>query len=374
MTLIVKQVTTKKDMKQFIFLPEKIHANHPGWVPPFYSDDARSFDPNHNLSHQYCDVIFALAWEEDKPVGRIAGIINRRYNQNAGVQHARFGYMEVPERLDVTSALLSFIEGWAIGMGMIKLIGPMGFTEEDPEAFIIEGFDEITNLATNQNFPSIPNYMEQLGYSKEVDYFVYIIDVQKAMSEDYHKLYKWVKRNKDMHLVEFTTKKELWKYIVPIFNLMNESFMVLYGYSPFTEKEIIAFVKRYMPGVDPHFIKCVVNNSDEVIGFLLGIPNMSSGIIKARGRIFPLGFMHILKARNTSKKLDVYMGGVKEEYRSKGIDVLMGWSILEACKRAGIEYIDSHHELENNIAVRSEMERVGGRIYKKYRIYQKNLA
>jgi GNAT superfamily N-acetyltransferase len=373
MSVTVKEVTTRQEMKQFIYLPEKIHANHKGWVPPFYSDDARTFDPARNLSHDYCDHIYALAWEDGKPVGRVAGIINRRYNQNAKVSHARFGYLEVPERIEVLSALLTFVEGWARGKGMSKLVGPMGFTEEDPEAFIIEGFDEVTNLATNQNFPAIPGYMEQLGYTKEVDYFVYIIDVDKAMTEDYQKLYRWVKRNKDFHLKEFTTKKELWQYIVPIFKLMNESFMVLYGYSPFAEKEIVAFVKRYMPGVDPRFVKCVVNNADEVIGFIIGIPNMSPGIIKARGRLFPFGFIHILKARNTSRKLDVYMGAVKEEYRSKGIDVLMGWRMLEECKAAGIKFIDSHHELEHNIAVRSEMERVGGKVYKKYRIFQKGL-
>jgi GNAT superfamily N-acetyltransferase len=263
---------------------------------------------------------------------------------------------------------------WALGKGMDKLIGPQGFTEEDPEGFIIEGFDEITNLATIQNFPTIPGYMEALGYAKEVDYFVYKIIIKEAMNEDYHKLYKWVKRNKDFHLKEFTSKKELQKYIVPIFQLMNETFMVLYGYSPFSEAEIVAFVKRYMPGVDPRFIKCVVNNKDEVIGFTVGIPNMSPGIIKAKGRLFPFGFIHILKARNTSKKLDLYMGAVKEEYRSKGITVLMGYRILEEADAAGIEYIDTHHELESNVAVRSEMERGGGKVYKKYRIYQKKLG
>ncbi len=374
MALTVKQVATSTEMKQFIYLPEKIHADHQGWVPPFYADDARTFDSRRNLALQYCDHILALAYEDGKPIGRIAGIINRRYNLNSHQSVARFGYMEVPARLDVTAALLNFIEGWAIGMGMTKLVGPMGFTEEDPEGFIIEGFKEVPNLATIQNFPEIPVFMEQLGYGKEVDYFVYLVNIKEALTEDYHKLHKWVRRNKDMHLIEFKTKRELWKYIVPIFKLMNESFMILYGYSPFSDEEIVAFVKRYIPGVDPRFIKCVVNNENLVIGFVIGIPNMSAGIIKARGRLFPFGFIHILKARNSSKKLDVYMGAVKEEYRSKGVDVLMGYRMLEEARDAGIEYLDSHHELEQNIAMRSEMERVGGKIYKKYRIYQKTLA
>jgi hypothetical protein len=374
MSLTVKQVSTKAEMKQFVYLPETIHKNHQGWVPPFYSDDTRNFDPGRNLAHKYCESIYALAWEDGKPVGRIAGIINHRYNTNARVKHARFGYLEVPERLDILSALLNFVQGWATGKGMDKLVGPMGFTEEDPEGFIIEGFGEIANLATIQNFPAIPSFMESLGYAKEVDYVVYKIDIKQAMNENYHKLYKWVKRNKDLHLKEFTTKRELRKYIVPVFQLMNESFMVLYGYSPFSDEEIVAFVKRYMPGVDPRFIKCVVNSENVVVGFIIGIPNMSPGIIKARGRLFPFGFLHILHARNTSKKLDLYMGGVREEYRSKGIDVLMGYRMLEEAHAAGIEYIDTHHELETNTAVRAEMERGGGKIYKRYRIYQKTLS
>jgi GNAT superfamily N-acetyltransferase len=374
MSLTVKQVTTKAEMKQFIYLPEKIHAHHKGWVPPFYSDDARNFDPARNLAHKYCESIYALAWEDGKPVGRIAGIINHRYNTHAGIRIARFGFPEVPERIDVLAALLHFVEGWATGKGMEKLVGPQGFTEEDPEGFIIEGFGEIANLATIQNFPSIPAFMEQLSYVKEVDYVVYKIDIRTALNEDYHKLYKWVKRNKDLQLKEFRTKKELWKYIVPVFQLMNESFMTLYGYSPFSDEEIVAFVKRYMPGVDPRFIKCVVNGKEEVVSFIIGIPNMSPGIIKAKGRIFPFGFIHILHARNTSRKLDLYMGAVKEEYRSKGLDVLMGYRILEEAHAAGIEYIDTHHELETNTAVRAEMERGGGKIYKRYRIYQKALG
>jgi ribosomal protein S18 acetylase RimI-like enzyme len=373
MAIIVKPATTRSEMKTFIYLPEIIHANHKGWVPPFFADDKRTFDPKRNLSFAYCECVCLLAYENGIAVGRVAGIINHRYNKNARVQNARFGYMEVPARLDVTAALLNYVETWAKGKGMTKLVGPMGFTEEDPEAFIIEGFEEITNLATNQNFPQIPEYMAQLGYTKEVDYFVYKVKIADAITDLYRKVFQRVSRSKELKLMEFKTKKELARYIVPIFRLMNQSFTVLYGYSPFEEEEMVQFAKRYMPGVDPRFIKCVVNAQDEVVGFVVGIPNMSSGIIKARGRLFPFGFIHILSARKHSKKLDVYLGAVKEEYRSKGVDVLMGYKMFETAQAAGIEYLDSHHELEDNIAMRSEMERVGGKIYKKYRIFQKNL-
>lgn len=374
MPIIVKQVTSKSDMKTFIYLPETIHANHKGWVPPFYADDMRTFDPGRNLSYAYCDCIMAIAYDNGKPVGRITGIINHRYNKNNGVKQARFGYMEVPPRLEVMQALLSYIESWAEMKGMDKIIGPMGFTEEDPEGFIIEGFDEVTNLATIQNYREIPGFMEQLGYSKEVDYFVYKVKIAEAITDLYRKVFQRVSRSKEFRLVEFKSKKELSRYIIPIFRLMNSCFVVLYGYSQFEEQEMVEFAKRYMPGIDPRFIKCVVNMQDEVVGFVVGIPNMSSGIIKAKGRLFPFGFIHILNARRTAKKLDVYLGAIKEEYRSKGVDVLMGYRMLETAQNAGIEILDSHHELESNVAMRSEMERVGGVIYKKYRIFQKSVG
>jgi hypothetical protein len=374
MAITVKLVESPAEMKKFIYLPETIHANHKGWVPPFYADDMRTFDPKRNLVFAYCECICLIAYDGGKAVGRVAGIINSRLNKNTGIPAARFGYMEVPPRIDVMEALLDYVAKWAKAKGMTKLIGPMGFTEEDPEAFIIEGFDEVTNLATIQNYPEIPGYMEKLGYAKEIDYFVYKVNIANAITDLYKKVFQRASRSKEVRLLEFKTKKELAKYIVPIFRLMNQCFTVLYGYSPFEEEEMVQFAKRYMPGVDPRFIKCVVNTRNEVVGFVVGIPNMSSGIIKAKGRIFPFGFIHILSARKHAKKLDVYLGAVKEEYRSKGVDVLMGYRMFEEAQKAGIEFLDSHHEMEDNIAMRSEMERVGGVIYKKYRIYQRSLV
>jgi predicted GNAT family acetyltransferase len=154
---------------------------------------------------------------------------------------------------------------------------------------------------------------------------------------------------------------------------MNECFKDIYGYSSLEEKEMDRLANRYLPVVDPRFIKIVENSRGEVIGFILGIPSIAEGIRNAKGKIYPFGFFKILRAMRKSKKLDLYLGGIKESYRGKGVDVLLGYSIIESAKNAGFEYMDSHHELETNVKMRAEMERIGGKVYKRFRIYQKSL-
>jgi len=373
MAITVKPVTSKVEMKQFIYLPRKIHAHHANWVPPLWSDDARVLDPKRNPAHEYCDSIYALAYKDGEAVGRVTGVINHRYNEHAKVQNARFGFLEVPDDPAVTKALLEFVENWAKSKGMSKIVGPMGFTEEDPEAFIIEGYDQIPNLATYQNLPYLLHHLDAFGYQKEIDYMVYKMDIAGAMTDLYRRIFERVSRNKEFQLIEFKSKAHLKRYMHRIFDLMNASFLHLYGYSPLSPSEVESLAKRYMPLLDPRFIKVVVNTKDEVIGFIVAIPNLADGIRKAKGQILPFGIFHIMAAAKRSIKLDTYLGAIAENYRGKGVDALMGWSLLRSARDAGFKYLDSHHEMETNTQMRSEMERNGGVIYKKYRIFQKEL-
>ncbi|MBW6514993.1 MAG: hypothetical protein K0B81_00060 [Candidatus Cloacimonetes bacterium] len=373
MSIEIREIKSQREVNQFVKLPAKLHKDHPNWVPPIHSEEKKLLDPKQNLSHSYCDTIFALAYEEDQIIGRIGGIINKRYNEKQNLINVRFTHLESPDRIEVTRALLNFIENWAKKKGMEKIIGPMGWTEEDPEGFMIEGFEHIPNLVTYQNFPYINYHLEQLGYSKEMDYVVYKIDLKNAMTDFYRKVYERVKQYKEVKLLEFQKRKALKRYIVPIFRLMNECFINIYGYSELDEEEMKHLAKRYIPVIDPRFVKIAVNNQGDVVGFIIGIPSLAKGLIKAKGRLFPFGFYHILSARRKAKKLDVYLGAIKESYRGKGVDILMGYHMLTSAIATGYEYIDSHHEMETNTKVRAEMERVGGQVYKRFRLYQKSL-
>ena len=374
MAVTVKAVNSRREMREFIYLPEKLHARHQGWVPPIWSDENRIFDRTTNLSHQYCDSVYALAYESGKIAGRIAGIINKRYNQFQNVSYARFGYLESTDNPAVTSAMTNWVEHWAKDKGMTKIVGPMGFTEEDPEGFMIEGFDQVPNLATYQNFDYLNKHLELLGYSKEVDYVVYQVHFTEGFSERYTRHYNRVCNSKAFHLVDFRTRRQVERYIKPIFRLMNDCFAEIYGYSPLEDEEMNQLAGRYMPIIDPRFIKVAVNNEQEVVGFILGIPSIATGLIKAKGRLTPWGIYHILRARKTSTKLDTYIGCVKDTCRNLGVDTLLGYSSMESGMKAGFEWLDGHHQLELNHRIRAEMEFVGGKITKRYRIYQKSLV
>jgi hypothetical protein len=373
MSVSIKEVKTTHEMREFTYFPEKIHKNHFNWVPPIYADERACFCPEKNKALTYCDCKLALAKSNGKAIGRIAGIINHRYNRHWQSKTARFGYFECPEDPEVAKLLLKFVEKWASDRMMHKIIGPMGFTDHDPEGFLIDGFEHPPNLVTNYNFKYVPYLLEKSGYRKEIDYVVYKVDFARGIPDFFRKVYNRVRRKGDYTLVEFTKQKQLAPYIRPMFTLMNECFENLYGYSALELIEMDNLANRYLPIVDPRFVKIVTTKGNEVIGFIIGIPNMAEGIRKARGRLFPFGFLKILRARKKSKKLDLYIGGIKEKYRGKGLDALMGYSVIKSAIQAGFEYMDSHHELETNLRMRAEMEKIGGTIYKRFRIYQKDL-
>ena len=372
MPVEIKEVKNRKEHRQFIYLPSKIHKNHAHWVPPIYSEERRYFNSKKNKAFSCCDTIRFLASQNGEALGRIMGIINHRYNNYRQEKYARFAYLECGDNQEVSHGLLEHVERWAQQKGMVKIIGPMGFSDQDPEGILIEGFEHTPTLATYCNFEFIPRLIEKEGYTKEVDYVVYKVDLLREIPEFYKRIYQRLTQRKNFELVEFDKRKQLKKYIRPVFCLMNECFKDIYGYLPLNEEEMDELAKRYMPLADPRFIKIAVKN-DRLIGFIIGIPNLSEGIRKAKGRLFPFGLFHILRSAKRTKQLDLLLGGIKEKYRGRGIDVMLGMKIMESAQKAGLAYIDSHHELETNFKMRAEMERLGGKVYKRFRIFQKSL-
>ena len=374
MALEIKEVASVRDRHTFIYLPEKIHRGHRNWVPPIWLDEKKYFNPKKNRAFSYCDTIMLLAYRDSVPVGRIMGIINSRYNEYRQEKTARFGYLETYEDKEVVQALLGRVEDWARHKGMLKIVGPYGFSDQDPEGFLIQGFENRATIATYYNFEWLPRMVEELGYTKDIDYFVYKIIIPKELPDFYQKIYDRVMRRGGFTILEFKKRREIKPWIRPVLSLMNECYLSgeIYGYAPLDEREMDELAKRYLPVIDPRFVKLVLKDN-EAVAFIVGIPDMTEGIQKARGRLFPFGFIHILRAARRTKQLDLLLGAVKEKYRGMGLDVLMGVKMLMSAWEAGFEIIDTHHEMETNVRVRREMERMGGQIYKVYRVYQKPL-
>jgi len=374
MNIDIREVKNRKDLEIFIFLPEKIHKDHRTWVPPIYADEWKYFDPKKNRAFNHCDAVMLLASQDGREVGRIMGIINYRYNEIREEKTARFSYLETWRDKAVVRALLGHVEEWARSKGMERIIGPFGFTDQDPEGFMVEGFENRATIASYCNFEWMPEMVEDLGYSKDVEYLVYKLDVPKEIPEFYKRIYERVKKKGNFEVLDFKKKRELKPLIKPVLHLMNECYIEsnIYGYTPLDEREMEELAKRYLPVLDPRFVKCVKRDG-RLVAFIVGIPDMTEGIQKAKGRLFPLGFIRILRAARQAKQLDLLLGAVKDKYRGLGLDVLMGVRMLMSAREAGMEVIDTHHELEQNVKVRAEMEKMGGKVYKRFRVYQKNL-
>jgi hypothetical protein len=334
-------------------------------------DERAYFNPRKNKSFTYADTILFLAYKDARPAGRIMGIINKRHNETHGESHARFSFLECWDDAEVATALLQAVEKWAGKKGMVKLVGPLGFSDKDPQGLLVEGFDEPNVIATNCNFPYLSDFVRKNGFGKEVDLVVYKLDIPEQVPDTYQRIHDRVLSRNNLVVREFRTRKELKPAIRPVLGLMNETFQDIYGYDNMTGNEMDEFAARYIPLLDPDFIKVVENDRQEPVAFLIGMPDLSEGIRKSKGYLLPIGIFHILRAGKRTKQLNLMLGGIREDHRNHGLDAVMGTRMIKSARKAGLEFVDSHLELETNTKVRAEMERMGGKVYKRYRIFQK---
>ncbi len=370
--LIIKEVITKKDRRDFIYLPEKVHKDEPDWLPPIYMDEWELYDKKKNKSYLYADALLLLACRDNKPVGRIMGIINNRYNEIHDEKHGRFCFMECYNDKEVFHALIKRVEDWAREHGMVKIVGPLGFSDKDPQGFQIEGFEYPQFMTSPNNSSYMPVLLEAEGYEKKIDLVNYLGKIPEKFPLVYEKVLARVDKMKEYQIIEFTRKSELKGYIIEVLELMNDTFAEIYGFVPLNDKEKKDFAARYLPVLDPKFIK-LIEVDGVLAGFAIGMPDFSKGIRDAKGKLFPFGIFKILSDSKKSRKLLMMLGGVKKEFRGKGLDVLMGVKILQSGMEHKMDTLDSHLVLENNRKMRGEYERVGCRVVKKFRIYQKDL-
>jgi hypothetical protein len=374
MEVKIEEVLGGKQKRQYIHLPARLHKDHPNWVPPIWLDEKTYYNPKKNKSFEHCDTILFLAYNEGKVAGRIMGIINHRYNDSRNEKHARFAWLESNEDPDVVAALMKATEDWAREKGMERIVGPLGFSDKDPQGLLIEGFDEPMVIATNCNLPWLPKMVGDNDYEKDVDLVVYKVDIPEKIPEVYEKIAERVLGRSELSIREFKKRKELKPVIRPVLGLMNDTFEGIYGFDRLTGKEMDEFAARYIPLLDPRFIKVIETPDKKPVAFLIGMPDLSEGIMKSRGYLFPFGIFQILRSGKKTRQLNLLLGAVHEEYRNHGLDALMAVKMLESANEAGLEYIDSHLEMEGNMKVRAEMERLGGEIYKRYRIFGKDLG
>jgi len=374
MAITIRVIDSKSDLRKFIYFPFYHHKDHKNWVPPIFFEEYAFYSPSKNKNLKTCEHILVLAYENEKVVGRIMGLINEQYNSINNCKDARFFAVECINKQEVMHELISFVEDWARSKGMNRLVGPYGFSDKDPQGFMVEGFEHSPVIATNFNYPYMVQLLGNEGFSKEVDCFSYKIDIPDSIPELYEKILARTLKNNRLKLLNLKCKRSMKKYIVPVFRLINEAYSPLYGFVPLDEEEMSEIADKYFMILDIDFIKIILDENDEVAAFIIAIPDMSEGIIKAKGKLFPFGFLHILRSARKTNQLNLLLGAVKEKYRNLGLDALLGKQIIDSAKKRSMTVIDSHLILENNARMNAELVKLGGVIYKKYRVFQKKIV
>ena len=342
---------TRKELARFAKFPiDTLYKGNPYYVPDLISDVVGTLMPSENPAVDFCESAYFMAYRDGKPVGRIAGIINRLVNQRSGKEEGRFGYIDFIDDAEVADALIQAVADWARGKGMTCLTGPLGFTDMDQEGMLVEGFDEVSTQATIYNYPYYPKHMERMGFVKDVDWVEFRVEVPPEVPEKMARIARIVKQRLNIDTIKYTSRKKLVAdYGDAIFKLLNEAYDKLFGYSPLSEKQIKHYIKMYLPFLPLDDLSMVVKPDGELIGVGITIPSLSQALIKSRGRLFPTGWYHLLKAfKGHNDVVDLLLIAVKPEYQSKGVNALIFDDLIPCFNRFGYKWADTGHELEEN--------------------------
>lgn len=345
----ILEATTKKQMKQFIMFPFELYKNDKTWVPPLIFDEWNTFNRKKNPSFEFCDAAFLLALKDNKVVGRIAAIINHKANETWKEKRTRFGWIAFIDDPEVSKALLDAAEKWGADKGMTGIHGPLGFTDLDPEGMQVEGFGNNSTITSAHNYPYFPEHMEKHGFQKSVDWVQYKFNASQPIPEKVLRINKLIAQKYKVNTVVPKTKKEALKYVPGFFKGVNEGFRNLYGFTELNEKQIRYYTDAYFNFAKPELLCFLTDENDEVVGFGICFPSLSKAFQKAKGRLFPFGFIHILKALRNYDEIDLYFNGVMPEWQHKGIHSLYYVAMNEIAIARKVKWAYSTGQLETNI-------------------------
>ena len=363
--LTIREVKTHDDLRDFIHLPAKLHENHESWTPPLFLDEWNIFDPEKNPAFVHCSATRLLAIRNNEVVGRVIGIIHHDYNKLHDENNARFSFLEVPDDYSVFNALIKQVETWARSKGCSGLVGPFGFSDKDPQGFVVDGFDEPAMMFTNGNFPFMPAMMQKYGFNKLTNLVQYKLAVNHDVLGQLSPFSQRAMRGDRFHVKEFTRTKDIRPYVSRVFKLVNETYASIYGFSEVTKKEADDFANRFLPLLNPRLIKMVLDEHGELVAFVVAMPNLAGGLKKAGGKILPFGWYHLLKANRKSQELVLLLGAIRPVDRNRGVDAIMGEYLIRSAIELGFNQLDSHLILDDNHKMRREIERLKGhRLYK----------
>lgn len=376
MSVTIKTVSTKKDFKTFARFGNKLYKGNPYYVPSMPWDDLNTFDKEKNGAFEFCDAEFYLAYKDGAVVGRVAAIVNYKANEAWNTDQVRFGWIDFIDDMEVSKALLDTVAAFGKARGMKQIVGPLGFTDFDPEGMLVEGFDRVSTMALIYNHPYYPEHMKKHGYVKETGWVEYRITIPEQLPEKHVKFAEIVKERYNLKLRKLTKRQiRKEKYGHKLFELINETYCVLYGYSLLSPKQIDMYVDVYLSLVDTEMLSFIENQEGELIAAGITIPSLSEALQKCNGEIFPFGWWYLLKAMFWKKPetLDLLLIGVRPDYQNKGVNSLLFVDLFQNYRKMGFKYAETNANLETNAKVQAMWNPFEKELHKRRWVFGKEL-
>ena len=376
MAIQIRKVSNRKELKVFARFGNKLYKGNKYYVPSMPMDDMNTLDPEKNGAFEFSEAELYLAYKDGEVVGRVAAIINHKANEAWKVKQVRFGWIDFIDDLEVSAALLDAVAAFGKSRGMDQIVGPLGFTDFDPEGMLVEGFDRLSTMALIYNYPYYPEHMKKHGYVKETGWVEYRITLPEVMPENHIRFSEIIKERYGLK-VRKLSRRQIRKedYGRKLFKLINETYCVLYGYSLLSDRQIDQYVDLYLSLVDTDMLTFVEDKNGDLIGAGISIPSLSEALQKCNGEIFPFGWWHLLKTMFFKKPdtLDLLLIGVRPDYQSKGVNSLIFCDLFQNYKRLGFKYAETNANLETNAKVQAMWHPFEKELHKRRWVFGKEI-
>lgn len=374
MNVTIKEVATKKMLKDFVKFPNILYKENPYYVPQIESMDFDTLSPDKNRAFEVCEGKYWLAYNETgKIVGRIAGIINHQYNEKVGAKICRFGWMDFIDSEEVVNKLLEAAEGYARQMGMEIMNGPTGFLEFDAAGVLVEGFDKIPTAYGKYNAPYYEQHLLNHDYRKDTDFVEYLINVPTAVPENFTRAVEILPKRYGLRILDLNSKKELMPYADGVFECMNRCYSNLHGFSELSAGQCDDLKKQFIPNLNLDYVTIIVDAENKVVAFGVAMPSLSKAMQKAKGHMFPCGWYHILKALHKNDTIDSLLIAIDDQYKNKGLNAIIFEKVIRNSIKNGVKFVESTRHLEENVQVQNLWNRFEHKMHKRARVYVKEV-
>ena len=376
MSVEIKEVQSRRELREFVNFPEKLYRHNPYYVPPLEFDQMDTLDQKKGAAQEFCDSKLYLAYKDGKLAGRVAAIVNRLANKQWNHKEVRFGWYDFIDDREVSKVLMDKVEEFGRKYGMESVVGPLGFTDFDPEGLLIEGFDQLSTMALIYNYPYYVDHIEEMGFQKDADWIEYKIEVPKALPERVARMANIIEQRANVHVTPLTRKLIKEKdYAHKIFKIINECYKNLYNFTVLPEKMADKYIGFYLKVLDLNYVSLVENDKDEIVAFGITMPSIVRALQRSRGKLFPFGWWYLAKSLFFKREegVEMLLVGVNPDYRNSGVNTLVQLDMFKKYTEAGVKWAETNAILETNIKNQGQFKEFDRECKKRRRSYIKPL-